>query len=58
VQRSYDAAGIVPNAANTLTVGPLRVKLASTTTIYGVGKCGFTVSTLVMWGKLEARRAR
>lgn len=46
------------NGYNMPTVGPTRILLASTTTIYAVAVAGFAVSTLAAYGKLQARRRR
>ena len=42
----------------TSQVGPYRISLASTTTIYLVSTQEFTASTLTGWGLLSARRVR
>lgn len=54
-----DSAAFVPGVSTeTVNVGPYRVSLAVTTTIYMVALGGFTVSTLKGWGLLSARRMR
>jgi len=57
---SYTSAGIVPGASkeNIIKVGPRRVSISSTTTIYLVGFADFTVSTLNTLGGIRARRIR
>lgn len=50
---------IVPGAEfNTQPVGPFRVSLSATTTIYLVVRGTFTVSTLTAFGFIRARRMR
>lgn len=41
-----------------IPVGPIRISLASTTTIYAVAQSTFTSSTQSAYGLLQARRAR
>jgi len=41
-----------------VTVGPCRMTLAATTTVYLVAQSTFTVNTNAAYGKLRARRAR
>ncbi len=50
---------VVPGASNiSLRVGPRRISIASTTTIFGFINAVFTVSTMAAWGTLRARRIR
>lgn len=51
------AAG-VPAGALTTSVGPVRVSLSGTTTIYLVAADTFTVSTMTAYGTIRARRIR
>lgn len=51
------AAG-VPAGALTTAVGPVRVSLTATTTIYLVANDTFTVSTMSAYGTLRCRRMR
>lgn len=51
-------AAVVPASPMNILVGPLRISLASTTTIYGVVQSNFTVSTNAAYGILRARRVR
>lgn len=51
-------AASVPAGALTTAVGPVRVSLAATTTIYLVANDTFTVSTMSAYGTLRARRER
>ena len=56
---NYGTAGLV---AASVSIGkiapPLRVSIASTTTVYITGYAGFTVSTIAMCGGIYARRVR
>ena len=55
----FGAAGLVPQAEfGGNTIGPVRMSLASTTTVYLVGRADFTVSTVGGYGALKARRVR
>lgn len=55
----YGSAGLVHQANyGGSTVGPKRISLASTTTIYLVARADFTVSTNAAYGLLSARRVR
>lgn len=56
----FGSAGTVPGSGNALIVPgiPKRFSLASTTTIYLIGSCNFTVSTNQMNGFIRARRVR
>lgn len=55
----FGASGLVPQAEmGGFTIGPVRKSLASTTTIYLVGRTDFTVSTASGYGRLWARRVR
>lgn len=51
-------AAFVPNGSMNALAGPLRISLASTTTIYAVALASFTVSTCTVFGQLRARRMR
>jgi hypothetical protein len=53
-------AGTVPGASvpSSLSIGPTRISLASTTTIYLVASTAFTVSTMTAYGIIRARRCR
>lgn len=42
----------------TVSPGPVRISVASTTTYYLVGQSGFGTSTMSAWGALLARRVR
>lgn len=57
---SFPAAGTVPDttSAVTITVPTVPVSVSTTTTIYLTVNQGFTVSTLVAWGSIVARRVR
>lgn len=54
------SAGFVPGAGGTMNclVGPMRISLSGTTTIFLVTQANFTVATLSGYGILRARRAR
>lgn len=52
------AAQVVGGATNTFSVGPLRLSIASTTTVYLVARATFTVSTMNTFGAIQARRMR
>ena len=55
----FGAAGLVPQAEfGGNTIGPVRMSLASTTTVYLVARADFTVSTSNAYGALKARRVR
>jgi hypothetical protein len=52
-------AAYVPNSSgNTLPTGRLRVSVSSTTTVYLVASCTFTVSTASAYGIITARRVQ
>lgn len=53
--RVDNAATVTASAIN---VGPMRISLASTTTVYLVGFAAFAVSTLGAYGFIGARRVR
>jgi hypothetical protein len=53
----WRSAGLV-DLYQTMTVGPFRVNVSSTTTYYGVVRATFTVSTYSANGTLRARRIR
>lgn len=57
---TFSAAGFVPTAGTTCTsiVQPYRFSLSTTTTIFIVAICNFTISTLSAYGIIRARRAR
>lgn len=52
------AAGQVPNNSSVITSPVVRVSIASTTTVYAIGRGDFTVSTLTCDGFIRARRVR
>jgi hypothetical protein len=56
----YRCAAFVPNAVSMIlgSTGPVRISLASTTTIYHVAQSTFTVSTQTAFGNIRARRVR
>jgi hypothetical protein len=41
-----------------LDIGPVRLSIAATTTVFLVAQCTFTVSTLSAYGTIRARRMR
>lgn len=43
---------------NTLSVGPMRISLSGTTTIYLIGRATFAISTMTAYGTITARRVR
>lgn len=51
-------AAVVPASPMNTVVGPLRISLASPTTIYAVVQSNFTVSTNAAYGIIRARRVR
>jgi hypothetical protein len=51
-------AAFVPGATMNVTLGPYRVSLSGTTTIFAVADCIFTVSSWNAWGQFRARRVR
>jgi hypothetical protein len=51
-------AAAVPGGVLTTRVGPVRVSLSATTTIFLVAQDTFTVSTMSAYGTLRARRVR
>jgi hypothetical protein len=51
-------AAIVPGSPMNILVGPLRISLSSTTTIFAVVQANFTVSTCSAYGIIRARRQR
>lgn len=53
----WRTAGLV-DLYQTMTVGPFRVNISSTTTYYGVARAVFTVSTYTANGTIWARRKR
>lgn len=56
---TYGSAGVVPGVAHLgSSLIQCRINVSSTTTVYGVLQPSFTVSTLVGWGSLQARRVR
>lgn len=50
--------GQVPNNTSVITSPVVRVSIASTTTVYAIGRGDFTVSTLTCDGFIRARRVR
>lgn len=52
------AAQVVGGATNSFGLGPLRLSLATTTTVYLVSRATFTVSTMSSFGAIRARRVR
>jgi hypothetical protein len=55
----FSTAAAVPGTNNiSQTVGPVRVSLAGTTTVYAVCRPTFTLSTLTVYGSIRARRIR
>lgn len=55
---SYGSGGVVPNVNCGSPMVKTRINVSSTTTIFAVVQCTFTVSTLGAWGSLQARRVR
>lgn len=56
---TYGSGGVVPGAVNCgAPMVQTRINLSSTTTVYAVAQCAFTVSTLGVWGSLQYRRVR
>jgi len=52
-------ASFAPGSAEeAIPVGPVRLSLASTTTVYLVARCDFAVSTCTAGGVVRARRVR
>jgi len=49
---------LTAGAANTMNVGPIRLSLASTTTVYLVTQESFSTSTCTAFGQIFARRRR
>jgi len=58
VAHPYAGATIFANTQPHHAIAPLRIKLASTTTIYLVANAGFSVSTCNAFGIIKARRVR
>lgn len=52
------AATAPATVGHSLAVGVVRISVASTTTVYLVARCQFTVSTMGTYGFIGARRAR
>lgn len=59
-ERNYNSQTVLSAApsANTVTAGPARFSLTTTTTVYLVVNAGFAVSTCSAYGLLRARRIR
>ncbi len=56
---TYGSGGVVPGAINMGSPSVrTRINVSSTTTVYAVAQCTFTVSTLAVWGSLQARRVQ
>lgn len=55
---NYPAGTVLGVANSTVKVGPRRISIAATTTVYLVGRATFGTSTLTAWGILRARRVR
>lgn len=51
-------ATVIGTTYQNSSVNPVRFSIASTTTLFGVSRGQFSVSTLVGWGALRARRTR
>lgn len=51
-------SALVPSGAVNLVVPPTTVQLASSTTLYMVAGANYTVSTMTLWGYIEAVRIR
>lgn len=54
----FRQAAAVPGGALTTSVGPVRLSIAATTTVYLVVSDTFTVSTMTGYGTIRARRVR
>lgn len=54
----FRQAAAVPAGALTTNVGPVRISLAATTTIYIVANDTFTVAGMTAYGTIRARRVR
>jgi len=52
------ASAVPVNSPISFTVGPIRLSLASTTTIYLVAQAQFATSTMTAYGTLQIRRVR
>jgi hypothetical protein len=57
-QERDNAALVIGGLSPTLILGPGRISLSSTTIIYLVGRCTFSVSTMSAFGMIRARRPR
>lgn len=55
---SYGSGGVVPTVFVGSPSTQTRINVSSTTTVYAVVNCTFTVSTLTAFGSLQARRVR
>lgn len=56
---AYASTGIVPGVLNCGSpLAQTRINVSTTTPVFAVAQCGFTVSTLGVWGTLSARRVR
>lgn len=54
----YPAGTVLGAIDATVTIGPVRLSLASTTTVFLVVKAQFATSTMTAYGKIVARRMR
>jgi hypothetical protein len=54
----FNSATVFANTPIQLSVAPVRISLASTTSVFLVGFAGFGVSTLSAYGIIRARRVR
>lgn len=57
-KNSLAFAGSIASAESGITLPPIRVSLASTTTYYLVGSIGFSGGTATTFGSISARRVR
>lgn len=53
---AYGSAGVVPGVNSGAPMVQKRISISTTTTVFAVAQCAFTVSTLGAWGSLQARR--
>lgn len=56
----YPVLGVVnsSSAIPSTSIGMRRVSVATTTTVFGIVRCNFTISTCSGFGNLQARRTR
>lgn len=56
----YPSAGEVPGSGSSpsISVGPRRISVNTNTTVYGVARATFTLSTAAAFGIIRARRVR